>query len=126
MTKNQFIHLAVINATDSKMLFYDDFTKVIQEIIELADEVEKVAPFDVKNPKPTSKEQSRGLDTILLFEDFWWKDEGATRSEIEKYIKAKTGYTSNRSMQTIINNAISKGAIHKDEQTHKYFRGPSA
>lgn len=63
-------------------------------------------------------------DTSKLFVDFTWKKEGVTRSYMEKWLKEHSGYTSNRAMQTIINNALAEGVTHKDLKTGKYHPGP--
>lgn len=63
-------------------------------------------------------------DTSKLFEGFPWKDGGVTRTEMEAWLKENSGYTSNRSMQTIINNAIAEGVTHKDIHLGKYLPGP--
>lgn len=63
-------------------------------------------------------------DTSKLFVDFPWKKEGVTRTEMEKWLKEHSGYTSNRAMQTIINNALAEGVTHKDLKTGKYHQGP--
>lgn len=62
-------------------------------------------------------------DTSKLFVDFPWKKEGVTRTEMEKWLKEHSGYTSNRAMQTIINNALADGIIHKDMKVGRYFPG---
>ena len=64
-----------------------------------------------------------GKDTSLLFEGYEWPKGGAKRKDVEFWLKATSGYTSNRSMQTIINNAIAQGVIHKDLKTGKYHPG---
>ena len=43
---------------------------------------------------------------------------------MEKWLKEYSGYTSNRAMQTIINNALAEGVTHKDLKTGKYHQGP--
>ncbi|MGX8694842.1 MAG: hypothetical protein ACSW8D_00525 [Prevotella sp.] len=42
---------------------------------------------------------------------------------MEKWLKEHSGYTSNRAMQTIINNALADGIIHKDMKVDRYFPG---
>lgn len=87
----------------------------IQHFIELAKRTADMIPDD----KPQRKH-----DTSKLFEGFSWKDGGVTRTEIEAWLKENSGYTSNRSMQTIINNAIAEGVTHKDIHLGKYLPGP--
>ena len=127
MTKNQFIHLAVIHAINKHTLLYisdGDMIKCFKEIAKFADELDKIAPFDKieksisGNPNP-----AKDRNTRKLFDGFLWKKEGVTRSEIETYLKANSGYTSNRAMQTIINNALAEGVMHKDLVTRKYLPG---
>ena len=87
----------------------------IQHFIELAKRTADMIPDD----KPQRKH-----DTSKLFEGFPWKDGGVTRTEMEAWLKENSGYTSNRSMQTIINNAIAEGVTHKDIHLGKYLPGP--
>lgn len=86
----------------------------IQECIDLAKRTAALIP-DIK-PK-------KWYDTSKLFEGFPWKDGGVTRTEMEAWLKENSGYTSNRSMQTIINNAIAEGVTHKDIHLGKYLPG---
>lgn len=95
---------------------FDYFSdKRIQNFIELAKRTADMIPDD----KPQRKH-----DTSKLFEGFPWKDGGVTRTEMEAWLKENSGYTSNRSMQTIINNAIAEGVTHKDIHLGKYLPGP--
>ena len=87
----------------------------IQHFIELSKRTADMIPDD----KPQRKH-----DTSKLFEGFPWKDRGVTRTEMEAWLKENSGYTSNRSMQTIINNAIAEGVTHKDIHLGKYLPGP--
>ena len=87
----------------------------IQGYIDLAKRTAALIP-DIK-PK-------KWYDTSKLFEGFPWKDGGVTRTEMEAWLKENSGYTSNRSMQTIINNAIAEGVTHKDIHLGKYLPGP--
>ena len=87
----------------------------IQHFIELAKRTADMIPDD----KPQRKH-----DTSKLFEGFPWKEGGVTRTEMEAWLKENSGYTSNRSMQTIINNAIAEGVTHKDIHLGKYLPGP--
>lgn len=89
----------------------------IQHFIELAKRTADMIPDD----KPQRKH-----DTSKLFEGFPWKDGGVTRTEMEAWLKENSGYTSNRSMQTIINNAIAEGVTHKDIHLGKYLPGPDS
>ena len=91
------------------------FDSDIQKCIDLAKRTAALIP-DVK-PK-------KWYDTSKLFEGFPWKDGGVTRTEMEAWLKENSGYTSNRSMQTIINNAIAEGVTHKDIHLGKYLPGP--
>jgi len=92
-------------------------------------DVEYYADISVKAAKkmanmiPDDKPQ-RKHDTSKLFDGFPWKDGGVTRTEMETWLKENSGYTSNRSMQTIINNAIAEGVTHKDIHLGKYLPGP--
>ena len=87
----------------------------IQECIDLAKHTADMIPDD----KPQRKH-----DTAKLFEGFPWKDGGVSRTEMEEWLKAHSGYTSNRAMQTIINNALAEGVTHKDIHLGKYLPGP--
>lgn len=87
----------------------------IQRFIDIAKRTADMIPDD----KPQRKH-----DTSKLFEGFPWKDGGVTRTEMEAWLKENSGYTSNRSMQTIINNAIAEGVTHKDIHLGKYLPGP--
>lgn len=89
--------------------------KKIETMIDLAKRTAELIP-DIK-PK-------KWYDTSKLFEGFPWKDGGVTRTEMEAWLKENSGYTSNRSMQTIINNAIAEGVTHKDIHLGKYLPGP--
>ena len=75
----------------------------------------------IPDDKPKQKH-----DTAKLFEGFPWKDGGVTRTDMEAWLKENSGYTSNRAMQTIINNALAEGIIHKDIRLGKYFPGPDS
>ena len=87
----------------------------LQRFIDIAKRTADMIPDD----KPKQKH-----DTAKLFEGFPWKDGGVTRTEMEAWLKENSGYTSNRSMQTIINNAIAEGVTHKDIHLGKYLPGP--
>lgn len=87
----------------------------LQRFIDIAKRTSDMIPDD----KPQRKH-----DTSKLFEGFPWKEGGVTRTEMEAWLKENSGYTSNRSMQTIINNAIAEGVTHKDIHLGKYLPGP--
>ena len=70
---------------------------------------------------PETKKTSH--NTGNLFENFPWKDGGVRRCDMEKWLKEYSGYTSNRAMQTIINNALADGIIYKDMKVGRYFPG---
>lgn len=93
------------NMSDSEIQGYIDIAKRTADMI------------------PDNKPQ-RKHDTAKLFEGFPWKDGGVTRTEMEAWLKMHSGYTSNRSMQTIINNALAEGVTHKDIHLGKYLPGP--
>lgn len=63
------------------------------------------------------------FDLVSIFKDFKWDQEGAKRTEIESYLKEKTGYTSNRVMQRLIDLALENGIIKKNLTTRKYHPG---
>lgn len=73
---------------------------------------------------PDDKPKQSKYNTGNLFKNFPWKDGGVTRTEMETWLKMHSGYTSNRAMQTIINNAIAEGVTHKDIHLGKYMPGP--
>ena len=72
---------------------------------------------------PDDKPKQSKYNTGNLFKNFPWKDGGVTRTEMETWLKMHSGYTSNRAMQTIINNAIAEGVTHKDIHLGKYLPG---
>lgn len=88
----------------------------IQDFVELAKRTADMIPDD----KPKQSKYNTGN----LFKNFPWKDGGVTRTEMETWLKMHSGYTSNRAMQTIINNAIAEGVTHKDIHLGKYLPGP--
>jgi hypothetical protein len=88
----------------------------IQHFVELAKRTADMIPDD----KPKQSKYNTGN----LFKNFPWKDGGVTRTEMETWLKMHSGYTSNRAMQTIINNAIAEGVTHKDIHLGKYLPGP--
>ena len=108
--------ITMIAASMSDGTTFDYFNdERIRHFIELAKRTADMIPDD----KPQRKH-----DTSKLFEGFPWKDGGVTRTKMEAWLKENSGYTSNRAMQTIINNALAEGIIHKDIRLGKYFPGP--
>lgn len=114
--------MAVINIVSNEDLihsldeYFEKRVKTLSERIEkIADRIENIAPFD----------KEKNSNSAEIFDGYKWPKEGATRSEIEAWLKETTGKTSNRSMQSIINNALEDGVIHKDLGTHKYHPGKS-
>lgn len=89
----------------------------IQHFIELAKRAADLIPDDKPKPKH---------NTGNLFKNFPWNNNGVMRCEIENWLRLHSGYTSNRAMQTIINNALAEGVIHKDIRLGKYFPGPDS
>ena len=89
----------------------------IKNFIDIAKRTADLIPED----KPNSK-----FNTFDLFIGFPWNNNGAMRCEIENWLRLHSGYTSNRAMQTIINNALAEGVIHKDIRLDKYFPGPDS
>lgn len=68
-------------------------------------------------------DEEKRYDLNLIFKDFKCDQEGAKRTEIESYLKEKTGYTSNRVMQKLIDLALENGIIKKNLTTRKYHPG---
>ena len=96
----------------------DSFSdKRIKEFIDIAKRTADLIPDDKPKPK---------YNTSDLFIGFPWNNKGAMRCEIENWLRLHSGYTSNRAMQTIINNALAEGVIHKDIRLGKYFPGPDS
>lgn len=93
------------------------FDSDIQECIDIAKRTADLIPEDKPKPKH---------NTGNLFVNFPWNNKGVMRCEIEDWLKLHSGYTSNRAMQTIINNALAEGIIHKDLRLGKYFPGPDS
>ena len=75
---------------------------------------------------PDDKPKQSKYNTGNLFINFPWNNKGVMRCEIENWLRLHSGYTSNRAMQTIINNALAEGIIHKDMKVGKYFPGPDS
>ena len=88
-----------------------DYT--IKNIIEVVQKTAELIPETKKTSHNTGN----------LFKNFPWKDGGVRRCDMEKWLKEHSGYTSNRAMQTIINNALADGIIHKDMKVGRYFPG---
>jgi hypothetical protein len=86
---------------------------VINDCIEIAKRTAALIPETKKTLHNTGN----------LFKNFPWKDGGVRRCDMEKWLKEHSGYTSNRAMQTIINNALADGIIHKDMKVGRYFPG---
>lgn len=86
---------------------------VINDCIEIAKRTAALIPETKKTSHNTGN----------LFKNFPWKDGGVRRCDMEKWLKEHSGYTSNRAMQTIINNALADGIIHKDMKVGRYFPG---
>ena len=86
---------------------------VINDCIEIAKRTAALIPETKKTSHSTGN----------LFKNFPWKDGGVRRCDMEKWLKEHSGYTSNRAMQTIINNALADGIIHKDMKVGRYFPG---
>ena len=89
----------------------------IKCFIDIAKRTADLIPDDKPKPKH---------NTGNLFVNFPWNNNGVMRCELEKWLKLHSGYTSNRAMQTIINNALAEGIIHKDIRLGKYFPGPDS
>lgn len=100
--------------TDESVLL-DYFSDArIKDFIDTAKRTADLIPDDEQKPKH---------NTGNLFKNFPWKDGGVRRCDMEKWLKEHSGYTSNRAMQTIINNALADGIIHKDMKVGRYFPG---
>lgn len=96
-----------------KLDFFSDSR--IKDFIDIAKRTADLIPDDKSKPK---------YNTADLFVGFPWNNKGVMRCEIEDWLRLYSGYTSNRAMQTIINNALAEGIIHKDIRLGKYFPGP--
>ena len=88
---------------------------MVNYAVELAMKIAEAVPDRLAKKK---------YDTSKLFVNFPWKPKGVTRREIEDWLRENTKYSSNRAMQTIINNALAEGVTHKDLKTGKYHQGP--
>ena len=96
---------------------FKDKDDMVNYSVELAMKIAEVVPDRLAKKK---------YDTSKLFVNFPWNNNGVMRCELEKWLKLHSGYTSNRAMQTIINNALAEGIIHKDIRLGKYFPGPDS
>ena len=94
---------------------FKDKDEMVNYAVELAMKIAEVVPDRLAKKK---------YDTSKLFVNFPWKPKGVTRREIEDWLRENTKYSSNRAMQTIINNALAEGVTHKDLKTGKYHQGP--
>ena len=101
------------SAEKRRILLVED--EMINHAVELAMKIAEVVPDRLAKKK---------YDTSKLFVNFPWKPRGVTRREIEDWLRENTKYSSNRAMQTIINNALAEGVTHKDLKTGKYHQGP--
>ncbi len=117
MTQRDFFYNTV-TAMATNAASYTSLEDLVKDAMTLTQLTDKMMPFD-KNPI-TSK-----IDLAHLFDEFDWGKTGAPRKNVEEYIKEKTHFTSNRAMQTIINEALSKGIIKKNIKTRKYQPGIS-
>ena len=118
MTKKQFIHLVLTNIADPELS--NDY--LINYAKTLANDIEKVEPFDEKPEKKEPAAPKKTREHIKWFREFPWPKDGARRIHIDAYLRAVSGYTSNRAMQTIINNALEEELIIKDKDGY-YFPG---
>ena len=94
---------------------FKDKDDMVNFAVDLAMKIAEVVPDRLAKKK---------YDTSKLFVNFPWKPKGVTRREIEDWLRENTKYSSNRAMQTIINNALAEGVTHKDLKTGKYHQGP--
>ena len=94
---------------------FKDKDDMVNYSVELAMKIAEAVPDRLAKKK---------YDTSKLFANFPWKPKGVTRREIEDWLRENTKYSSNRAMQTIINNALAEGVTHKDLKTGKYHQGP--
>ena len=94
---------------------FKDKDDMVNYAVELAMKIAEVVPDRLAKKK---------YETSKLFVNFPWKSKGVTRREIEDWLRENTKYSSNRAMQTIINNALAEGVTHKDLKTGKYHQGP--
>ena len=108
---------ATIKLLSGKLANMRTYDTVKDDVINDCIEIAKRTAALIPETKNTSH------NTGSLFKNFPWKDGGVRRCDMEKWLKEHSGYTSNRAMQTIINNALADGIIHKDMKVGRYFPG---
>ena len=116
LTSEQLFN-ATIKLLSGKLANMRTYDTVKDDVINDCIEIAKRTAALIPETKKTSH------NTGNLFENFPWKDGGVRRCDMEKWLKEHSGYTSNRAMQTIINNALADGIIHKDMKVGRYFPG---
>ena len=92
--------------------------------------LEKDVNLDIPSAVQQAKEMTDKLEKEILkhfsddkdyFKDFNWPKDGATRTELDKWITESTGYTSNRKHEEIINNSLANKIIMKRLNTKRYY-----
>ena len=116
LTSEQLFN-ATIKLLSGKLANMRTYDTVKDDVINDCIEIAKRTAALIPETKKTSH------NTGNLFKNFPWKDGGVRRCDMEKWLKEHSGYTSNRAMQTIINNALADGIIHKDMKVGRYFPG---
>ena len=116
LTSEQLFN-ATIKLLSGKLANMRTYDTVKDDVINDCIEIAKRTAALIPETKKTSH------NTGNLFKNFPWKDGGLRRCDMEKWLKEHSGYTSNRAMQTIINNALADGIIHKDMKVGRYFPG---
>ena len=116
LTSEQLFN-ATIKLLSGKLANMRTYDTVRDDVINDCIEIAKRTAALIPETKKTSH------NTGNLFKNFPWKDGGVRRCDMEKWLKEHSGYTSNRAMQTIINNALADGIIHKDIKVGRYFPG---
>jgi hypothetical protein len=116
LTSEQLFN-ATIKLLSGKLANMRTYDTVKDDVINDCIEIAKRTAALIPETKNTSH------NTGNLFKNFPWKDGGVRRCDMEKWLKEHSGYTSNRAMQTIINNALADGIIHKDMKVGRYFPG---
>ena len=116
LTSEQLFN-ATIKLLSGKLANMRTYDTVRDDVINDCIEIAKRTAALIPETKKTSH------NTGNLFKNFPWKDGGVRRCDMEKWLKEHSGYTSNRAMQTIINNALADGIIHKDMKVGRYFPG---
>ncbi len=114
LTADQLYKATITLMAGFGLYSYSD--KRIKDVIDIAKRTADLIPDDKSKSKPK-------YNTADLFIGFPWNNKGVMRCEIEDWLKLHSGYTSNRAMQTIINNALADGIIHKDMKVGRYFPG---